>query len=254
MRHEMDLRFLASHEEKWQKFGMRVSFGGPFWGPQGAKNSNSNLNQNRGMVFSSPQSVLHRVLSGRQSGISSLAPQNPVAQKMYRLTQEIHPDLSRLGDTFYEAYSLGKIRAIRCVFDSAAMQDILDQREQWTGVSELVRAMYSRQDDLIACLSLWQKLQHGPRVRDFLGRLELESEYIDQILLEYGNEREISFGESVRHLFGQFFDESHIDQEGQEIWTPYVETLWQNHARLLSPGETLAKKLKILFGSLFDRS
>lgn len=144
---------------------------------------------------------------------------------LFDYTLKHETDLPGVYNLITEAITIGKIKDLSCVFQSDAMNEILDNKDQYQTVQEVFDEFERRQDELISCLSPWQKLKYGPRIKRSFNSFKAKMPFIEGLSELYGKLRNVKTGVGAVDLLSYFFRKDKLDQQAIQTFDIYLQKL-----------------------------
>lgn len=156
-----------------------------------------------------------------------LLPKSPeeTAEILLQFTLENKIDKTWLYNVLSGGVELGRTPDLKCVFDSAAMQDILTHPERYGKIKDLLDAMNARESDLIGCLTFWQKLKYGPKLKELAADLEKEETFFDAMAARYAQCAVIPVGNALTRITSYLLNPDNLDQDTQKTFELFMEKL-----------------------------
>jgi len=156
-----------------------------------------------------------------------LLPKSPeeTAEILLNFTLEHKIDKTWLYQGLSRGVELGRTPELSCVFDSEAMQDILGHPERYGKIKDLLDAMNARQDDLISCLTFWQKLKYGPKLQNLAADLEKEEAFFDALAVRYAQCAAIPIGNALTTITSYLLRPDSMDADAKKTFDLFMELL-----------------------------
>jgi hypothetical protein len=147
------------------------------------------------------------------------------AEILLNFTLEHKIDKTWLYQTLSQGIELGRTPELSCVFDSEAMQDILSHPERYGKIKDLLDAMGARQDDLVSCLTFWQKLKYGPKLQTLSDELKKEEAFFDALAARYAQCAEIPIGNALTTITSFLLRPDSMDADAKKTFELFMEKL-----------------------------
>lgn len=157
-----------------------------------------------------------------------------LAEALFEHTLKTEPDLKGLLGIIQKGMALGDVRSLQCVFHSKPMDEILDQKQRYTRVDDVFNEIYRRQDALLSCLSLPQKVWMLAKVRGIINQFKTRKELLNGLATVYGDRRGVSPGVAATDLISYFFRPDKLDGHARTALDLYVTKL-KSHVEQRTP-------------------